>query len=424
METWIILIIITLVLSFLFSGIEIAFISSNKLKIELDRKNNHLSGKILSFFINHPSDFVSTILVGNNISLVLYSMAMAALLEPWMMRNFPSPLQSSFFVMVTQTVVSTLIILILAEFLPKTLFRINPNRLITFFAVPLKFLYYLLLPLQFVFVKCSELVLKYIFRVNLVHTTYRFGSIDLNNFLNAYEPDETHEENISSEIQMIQNAIDFRNLRVRECMIPRNEITALEINDSMEELKKAFIETGHSKILIYRDTIDQIIGYVHSFDLFKNPKSIKSILMRILIVPETLAARELLRMFIQSRKHAAVVVDEFGGTSGMLTLEDILEEIVGEINDEFDKVAHFEKVISDHEYVFSARLEIDYLNDKYKLDLPDDESYTTLAGLIIHYHESIPAVGDSVKVGKFTFNIKEAGSTRIEVVQLTITENE
>jgi len=420
MATWLTIIIISIIFSFLFSGIEIAYISANKLKIELDRKNNIFSARILSFFIRRPSDFVSTILLGNNIALVLYGMAMAILLEPVISLWLPAALRSDSIIMLLQTLISTLIILILAEFLPKTLFRLNPNRIMHFFALPLYVVYIVLFPLQILFVKLSELVIKRLFKVNFTQNAHHFGHVDLDHFLDGYEPTNEPQENITSEIQMIQNAIDFRNLKVRDCMIPRNEIAALEIDESIERLKETFITTGHSKVLIYRNTIDNIIGYVHSYDLFHNPSSIKPILINILITPETMMARDLLKMFIQSRKHAAVVVDEFGGTSGMITLEDLIEEIVGEINDEFDQEHFVEKILPDHEFLFSARLEIDYLNDKYKFQLPVAESYTTLAGLIIHHTENIPSIGEQIIIAPFTFTIILATETRIEQVRMKI----
>jgi putative hemolysin len=420
MEYWIVIIIVTLILSFFFSGTEIAFISTNKLKIELDRKNNKLSGRIMTYFIKHPSDFVSTILLGNNISLVLYGMAMAALLEPLIKYLLTGWFESQFLIMIIQTVVSTLLILLIAEFLPKALFRLNPNRVMKVLALPLYITYILIYPLQLLFVKVSELVLKYIFRVKFREHKHSFGLIDLDNFLQEYSPTDEDGNEMAPEIQMIQNAMDFRNLKIRDCMIPRNEIVALEINDSIEELKDVLISKGHSKILIYKGTIDKVIGYVHSYDLFHNPKQISNILKTILIVPETMPARELLRMFIQTRKHVAVVVDEFGGTSGMLTLEDLLEEIVGEINDEFDKEGFSEKKISEHEFILSGRLEIDYLNEKYKLNLPEDVSYNTLAGLIIHHHENIPSVNECIIIEPFEFTILQASETRIEQVMLKI----
>lgn len=420
MGTWIIIVIITLILSFLFSGVEIAFISANKLKIELDRKNRIFSARILSFFVRRPSDFVSTILVGNNISLVLYGMAMAVLLEPPIYGILPASLRNDSVVMLLQTLISTLVILTLAEFLPKTLFRLNPNRIIQLFALPLYLLYILLYPVQILFVKLSEVLIRKIFRVSFVENAHHFGHVDLDHFLDGYEPAEEPQENITSEIQMIQNVIDFKNLKVRDCMIPRNEITALEVDDSIERLKEAFISTGHSKILIYRNTIDNIIGYVHSHDMFYHPENIKGILINILITPETMPARDLLKMFIQSRKHAAVVVDEFGGTSGMITLEDLIEEIVGEIDDEFDQEHFVEQVIAEHEYLFSGRLEIDYLNEKYKLQLPVDDAYTTLAGLIIHHQERIPDINDEIVIERFLFTIILATETRIEQVRLRI----
>lgn len=420
MATWITIIIISIIFSFLFSGIEIAYISANKLKIELDRKNNVFSARILSFFIRRPSDFVSTILLGNNIALVLYGMAMAIMLEPVFSALLPAALRSDSVIMLLQTLLSTLIILMLAEFLPKTLFRLNPNRIMHFFALPLYVVYIILFPIQILFVKFAEVIIKGIFKVKYTQNAHHFGHVDLDHFLDGYEPTDEPQENITSEIQMIQNAMDFRNLKIRDCMIPRNEITALEIDESIDRLKETFITTGHSKVLIYRNTIDNIIGYVHSYDLFHNPTSIKSILINILITPETMMARDLLKMFIQSRKHAAVVVDEFGGTSGMITLEDLIEEIVGDINDEFDQEHFIEKILPDNEFLFSARLEIDYLNDKYKFQLPVAESYTTLAGLIIDHAENIPSIGEEIIIEPFTFTIILATETRIEQVRMKI----
>lgn len=423
MEVWIFIVAITLILSFFFSGLEIAFISANKLKIELDRKGNLLSGRILTYFIKHPSDFVSTILLGNNIALVLYGMAMAVILQPLINLVFNGNVESGFLIMVIQTVVSTFIILIFGEFIPKALFRINPNPVLKFFS-SLLFLFYLLLyPLQYLFVKSSRLFCKYVLRVKFTEHHTSFGPIDLDNYLSEYSYNDVEEYDHSREIQMIQNAMDFRDLKVRECMIPRNEIAALEENDSIEQLKDAFIKFGHSKILIYRETIDNVIGYVHSYDMFHQPQSIRSVLKNILIAPETMPARDLLRLFIQSRRHAAVVVDEFGGTSGMLTLEDLLEEIVGEINDEFDQEVLVEKQVSKHEYLFSGRLEIDYLNEKYKLNLPEDEPYETLAGFIIHHHENIPAVNEHIVIERFEFIILQATETKIEQVRMKIAES-
>jgi putative hemolysin len=415
---WIVLVIVTFILSFFFSGTEIAFISSNKLKIELDNKGNKLSGRILSYFIKHSSDFVSTILLGNNIALVLYGMAMASILQYMINMFFPGQIESGFLIMVIQTLVSTFIILILAEFLPKALFRINPNPVLRVLSVPLFIVYLLIYPLQYIFVKVSEVLCNILFNVKIKDHKPTFGLIDLDNFLKEFSGHDFEENDHSHEILMIQNAMDFRNLKIRECMIPRNEIIALEENDSIEQLKEAFIIHGHSKILIYKGTIDNVIGYAHSYDMFHEPKSVQAISKNILIVPETMLARNLLRMFIQTRRHAAVVVDEFGGTSGMLTLEDLLEEIVGEINDEFDHEVLVEKVLSENEYIFSGRLEIDYLNEKYKLNIPEDESFETLAGFIIHHLEYIPPVNDLIVIEPFEFTILQATETRIEQVKL------
>ena len=343
MNIFIIISVITVISSAFFSGMEIAFISANKLKIELDKKNRLFSGRLLSGFQKNTSDFVSTMLLGNTISLVIYGIAMANLLGPPVRNILPESIRSEFMVMIFQTLISTLLILFVAEFAPKAIFRINPNRVLKFFSFPLFICYYILFPVQFIFVEIAEFILEYIFRVKLKTEKYQFNHSDLNNYVKEFSPSETNADNQLPEIQMFQNAIDFTHTRVRECMVPRNEIAAIEENDSIAELVKKFVNTGHSKILVYKKHIDNIIGYVHSYDIFSNPQDIKSINKPIIIVPQTMLAQEILPMFIQQHKSVAVVVDEFGGTSGMVTLEDLIEEIIGEINDEFDEISPIEK---------------------------------------------------------------------------------
>ncbi|MEI6764192.1 MAG: hemolysin family protein [Bacteroidota bacterium] len=413
-----IIIIITLICSAFFSGMEIAFITSNKLKIELDRKNGLLSGKILVLFNNAPSDFVSTMLLGNSIALVIYGMAMALMLDSFLLRHIPSLEEGSFILLTLQTIISTLIILVVAEFLPKALFRINPNRVLKFFSVPVFLVYYLLFPVQYVFVNLAELLLKYVFRVRFANEKYAFTRIDLDHYIKDYTRDEEEAEDLAIEIQMIQNTMEFRNVKVRECMVPRNEIAAVEDTDSMAELSEKFITTGHSKILVYRENIDTIIGYVHSYDMFSRPENIRAVVKNILIIPETMLAHDLLRRFIQEHKSVAVVVDEFGGTSGIITTEDLIEEIIGEIEDEFDTGHLIEKKINEKEFVLSARHEIDYLNDKYKFALPESDDYETLAGMILHYHESIPAKSEKIRIGELEITILQASNTRIELIKL------
>ncbi len=422
MTLWII-IIITILLSAFFSGMEIAFVSSNKLQIELDKKKGLISGKILARHIQHPSNFIATLLLGNNIALVIYGIAMAKVLEPpiiSILGNF----SSEFFVLIIQTILATLVILITAEFFPKVLFRINPNKILVFFIMPLIVLYYIFYPFIYLLIGFSEFFLKRILRIKFSHEKYVFSPIDFENYLKEITPINEEQDDIEPEIQMLQNAIDFRVVKLRECLIPRNEIHALKENDSIEDLKKRFIETKHSKILIYKDSIDNIIGYAHLFDMLKNPTNIKSILKPILIVPETMLASNLMTILIQKHKSVAVVVDEFGGTSGMLTLEDVIEEIFGEIEDEFDVEDLVEKEINDNEFVFSGRHEIDYLNEKYKLNLPESADYETLAGLIIHYHESIPNINEKIFIRKFVFTILQASESRIEKVNLLVENNQ
>lgn len=416
-----VIIIITLVVSAFFSGMEIAFITSNKLRIELDRKNGLLSGKILVLFSKAPSDFVSTMLLGNSIALVIYGMAMALALDKILLRHFQFLEEGSFILLTVQTIISTLIILVVAEFVPKALFRINPNRVLKFFSVPLFLVYYLLFPVQYVFVLFAELLLKYVFRVRFADEKYTFTRIDLDHYIKDYTRSEEEAEDLAVEIQMIQNTMEFRNVKVRECMVPRNEIAAVEENDSVAELSEKFIKTGHSKILVYKENIDTIIGYVHSFDMFSRPENIKSVVKNSIIIPETMHAHDLLRRFIQEHKSVAVVVDEFGGTSGIITTEDLIEEIIGEIEDEFDTGHLIEKKNNDKEYILSARHEIDYLNNRYHLSLPESDDYETLAGMILHYHESIPAKQEKIRIGHLEITILQASNTRIELIRLNLT---
>jgi len=417
------LIIVTLLLSAFFSGIEIAFISSNKLRIELDKNKGLISARLISSFTKHPSHFISALLVGNNIALVMYGVAMANRLDPFLSTHLPQSLNNDFSVFLHQTILSTLLILIVAEFLPKILFRINSNAIVNFFAIPLALFYYIFYPVIFIFTGLSEFVLKRIFRIKISGKKYEFSPVDLDNYVKELDSRQLNESEVKQEIQMIQNAMEFHNIKLRECMLPRNEIIAVEENDPVEKLVALMAETGFSRILVFQQSIDNIIGYVHAFDLYKKPKTIKPLIKPIIIAPETMTANKILTTFIQQHKSIALVVDEFGGTSGIVTMEDIIEEIFGEIHDEYDKGDKTEKQVSDDEFIFSGRLEIDYLNEKYSINLPESDDYETLAGLILHYNEDIPAIGEEIEIEGFVFIILQATKTRIEQVQLRISDN-
>jgi CBS domain containing-hemolysin-like protein len=419
MNNWLI-VFVSLLFSAFFSGMEIAFVSSNKLKIELDKNKGLFAAKILSEFFKNPSKILGALLLGNNISLVIYGIAMADILEPLIINIFSPAYPSEFVILVLQTLISTLLILIAGEFIPKALFRIDPNRILNFFALPVKLYYWIFYPFIHFIVWISEFMLNHIFRLKLIHQNYSFSPIDLDNYLKEFSIERKEESEVKQEIQMLQNAIDFRKVKLRECMVPRTEITALEKDDSIENLKKCFIDSGHSKILVYHDTVDNIIGFVHSSDLYKNPLKISSITHSLPIIPETMLANNVLSMFIREHKSIAVVVDEFGGTSGIVTMEDIIEEIFGEIEDEYDIEELVEKQIKENEFIFSARLEIDYLNEKYNLHMPESDEYETLGGFIINIHESIPVVNDIIIKNPFRFVITQASDTRIELVHLII----
>ncbi len=420
MHSSLIILVATLASAF-FSGLEIAFITSNKFRIELESKQGSLSAKILSHFNKNPSHYLGTMLLGNNIALVIFSIYMDEELNPWL-GNY---ITSEVVILLTSTFLSTLLILIAAEYLPKSIFRVNPNKTLKLFAFPLSVVYCLLYPIVVVTIGLSEFVLKKIFRVHVEKENSAFTMIDLDNYLKEGTSVKQQKAEIDYEIQIFQNALDFSKIKARECMIPRTEMVALNVNQSIEELKNKFIQTRLSKILIYSEGIDNIIGYVYSKELFKNPESIRNILLPVSVVPESIPASELLTIFIQQRKSIVVVVDEFGGTSGMLTIEDIMEEIFGEIDDEHDKEEMIEKQMNSTEFIFSARLETDYINDKYNIGLPILDNFETLSGLIMHYHESIPRLNEKIAIDNFLFTITSVSKTRIEQVNLKIlTSNE
>lgn len=413
-------VVITILFSAFFSGMEIAFVTANKLKIEVDKAKDFLPARILSKFVKRPSRFIGALLLGNNIALVIYGIYIARILEQPIRQLLPPVAGADALLLIVQTLVSTLIILLFAEFLPKVLFRINPNSTLSFFAIPIYLFYILFYPVIFFFIGLSELILKYLFKVNITQPDYAFGVVDLDHFLSESTASKPEESDDYQEIQMFQNARDLGNIKLRECMVPRNEIIALNQNESIDKLNELFIESGHSKVLIYQDSIDNIIGYTHSYDLFRKPVSIKEITKPVMIVPETMPASTLLNKFMGERRSVALVVDEFGGTAGMLTIEDIIEEIFGEIDDEYDVEELAEKQIDENTYLFSGRHEIDYLNQKYRLDLPESDDYETLAGFIISFHESIPAENEEIRAGNFLFTIVRASETRIEEVLLKV----
>jgi len=417
MEYWHLL-IITMLFSAFFSGIEIAFVSANRLRLELDLKQNKVSARIINHFYKAPSRFIGAMLLGNNIALVVYGIAMAALLNPLLISWLPRFMGNDLIMLISQTLISTLIILVFAEFLPKIFFRINPNAALNAFSGMVWLLYYILYPFILIYKGLAEFLLRRVLGLRLEAEDYKFSAIDLNEYLKDYASDEQVEEDMAHDIQLFQNAIEFRHIKLRECMVPRTEIEAINVRASVTELMKKFTETKHSKILVYDNNIDNIIGYVHSSDMFKRPKNISEVLRNIDVYPEAFAANHLLNRFIQARQGIAVVVDEFGGTSGIVSMEDVIEEIFGEIDDEYDEEETIEQKLNEHEYIFSARLEIDYLNETYKLNLPESEDYETLAGFIIHQHESIPELGEEIDIEPYIVTILKATGNKILEVKL------
>jgi len=415
MAAAIFLIVLTLVFSAIFSGMEIAFLSANKLKIELSYQRGTLSGKILNDYIKNPSKFIVTTLLGNNIALISFGILFASLVEPYLSQFLSSP----FLVLAIQTVISTSLVLFLGEFIPKVLFKVFADTILPIMAVPFRIIHWLLTPGVLIITGLSSLLFK-IAGVKVSERDIEFSSIDLEKFIKDHgQSDSEEEEEVDTEL--FENALFLKKLRVRDCMVPRREITAIDINDSVVELKKLIIETYHSRILIYEDSIDKIVGYIHHFDLHKKPESIRSMLIPIKVVPETMHIQKLLNEFIKSNKNIAWVVNEYGGTAGVITLEDILEEIFGEIDDEYDKDELVGNQLSKNEFILSGRLEIDRINEEYNLHLPEGD-YDTLSGFIIDHHETIPGQNEVIDIGKYSFKILDVSDTKIETVKLVINE--
>lgn len=413
-----IIIIICLALSAFFSGMEIAFVAANRIYLEIEKQQLGFNAKFLNFITQNPSRFIATMLVGNNISLVIYGIFMG---DRILQLFFAETLLSgaiSIQVVFIQTVISTVIILITAEFLPKVFFQQFSNALMKLLAFPTAIFYVLFSPVTAMIMKLSDFILIKFFKTKGDQVQLTFSKIELGNYIEEQLESTKDIDNVDSEIQIFQNALDFSEVKVREAMVPRTEIVAIENTADLSEIKKLFTSSGLSKIPVYDDSIDDILGYVHAFEMFKKPKSLKKVLLPVVFIPETMKISEVLKLLTKQRKSIAVVLDEYGGTSGIITVEDIIEELFGEIEDEHDNVALHEHVIEEGVYEFSARLEVDYINQNYNLDLPENEFYETLGGMIVYYQEEIPSQGDVIAFENYTFEIKEVSSTKIEIVVL------
>ncbi|HUX95658.1 MAG TPA: hemolysin family protein [Bacteroidales bacterium] len=412
----ILIIILAIILSAFFSGMEIAFVTSNRLMIELDRKQGVFGSGILKMFTNNPGQYIATMLIGNNIALVMYGLVFSRLLGPKLEIYFDSEL----LILIINTLISTALILLVAEFLPKTIFIISPNFFLKILSIPTLIFFAIFYPVSKFTLAISNLFIRVFFGLkttDIKQENLIFGKVDLDHFIKqSRENSDTYHH----DIRIFQNALDFSNVKLRECMIPRTEIEAIDSRSSIDDLRQKFIQTRLSRILVYDESIDNIIGYFELKDLYKNPTEIRSSLRKLAIVPETMPANKLLKLFVDERKNIALVVDEFGGTSGMVTIEDVLEEIVGDIEDEHDTNDLVERQIGSNEYVFSGRIEIDYINEKYNLHLPERDDFETLAGMILYFHGNIPGNNDVIRIGKIVIKVLRATTTRLELVNLKV----
>ncbi len=412
----IIAIIVSMAFSAFFSGMEIAFISSNRMLVEMDKEKNGFSQHILSIFYNHPNGFVSTMLVGNNIVLVVYGILFAAIFDTTLFAPFDSATR-----VVLDTICSTLVVLFTGEFLPKTLFKSNPNRLLTIFAPLAYFFYIVLWPISKISTFMSRCCLR-LFRIHLPkeEDDEGFSKVDLDYLVQSSIDNAKNEDEVEDEVKIFQNALEFTECKVRDCMVPRTEIQAVEENCSLSELQQKFIESGNSKIIVYKEDIDHIIGYIHSSEMFHNPDMWHEHILTMPFVPETMAAQKLMKIFLQQKKSLGVVVDEFGGTSGIVSLEDIVEEIFGDIKDEHDSDKYISKKLEDGSYILSARLEVDNVNEEFDLELPESDEYMTIGGLILHEYQSFPKLNEVINIRNFEFKILKNTNTKIELVKLTV----
>jgi len=417
-----IVIIICLALSAFFSGLEIAFISSDRIFLEIEKNQDNIVAKILTRITETPSKFIAAMLVGNNISLVVYGIFMGNRIISLF---FPEVDESNLPISILfyQTLISTIIILITAEFIPKVFFQLYANKLIKFFIIPAAFFYYLFTPIIFFVIKITDVVLKIFFKASAEVAEISFSKGELGDYIEKQVESVSDKEELDSEIQIFQNALEFSDLKAREVMVPRAELVAVDIDKNIQELKEIFMATGFSKIPVFQNSVDDILGYVHTFELLKNPKSIRSILLPVEFIHEPLPINDVLNRLTRKRKSLAVVLDEYGGTSGIITVEDIVEELFGEIEDEHDLVDHYESKINENEYEFSARLEVDYLNTTYGLSLPEEEFYETLGGLVVHFAEEIPSQGDVFSLEQYEFKILAVSSTKIERIHLSVKES-
>jgi len=413
------LIFFALLFSAFFSGIEIAYLSSSKLRIELLKKQGSFSGRLMSRFVDSPSSFLATILIGNNIALIVFGILMSELLAPQLLYYLPVNFRSEIYLLISQTIITTAVVLISGEFLPKIIFRVNPDALFRFFAIPITVFYYGLFPIVIVVQKISEIILKKLMNVDMSSSKAVFSRIDLEDYVDQFVKNEKNinDEGINTDI--FENVLYLPETKARECMVPRNEIVAVDVDTTLAEVEAKFIDTKLSRLIVYDDSIDNIIGYVHHLSLLKHPKNLRSILFPVEVIPESMPAKELLNLFTKKNKIIAWVVDEFGGTSGIITMEDVLEEIFGEINDEHDEEDLTEKQIDENDFIFAGRLEVDYLNDKYPFEIPTGE-YETLSGYILANYKDIPALNEEIYIDNFKFEIAAGSDMRIETVKLKV----